>query len=491
MSMNTLFYSYRSIENNGTEAHRLRKSLFLHSAAVLLLLLPIGLGFAGSDYLRGIALAGLLYFMFRSIADVKWSVTIYLLLFCLLPETWAFDFGSFLPLITLNRMFLMILLLSFVLNYRKFKSKERFPKAFRFAIGLLIFSYTMSTILSVNFQSSLFGLFHLIIEQILLMFIIFKVLRGQEQAKNGLIALCIAALILCIFANVEYISGANYFTQATLSESSLRVDWATYEGALRLGKEGRIHSLCTHPMTFGGVLAMVFPIVVAFSLLSKNLLNRLSFLIIAFLCVEGVFLSLARSPVMALFVGIVVMLIFMNREGKIKRGVSILFISIVLLLVVFSLYEPARNLFYYSVKFWEEPMDMGGSTLDSRTTMLKTGLYYSIQRPLFGTGVGTGIQMVRSWVFNPRLVYGLENFWIGRLLETGWIGLFSLSFFLLQVLLLLYRGNKFSKGRSENILAISGLASLAVFLVFATATGEIGTFDLIFILFPLIFRAVS
>ena len=140
-------------KKNNAEAHRLRKSILLHSVVVFLLLLPLGLGLVSSDYLRAIALIGLLYFFFRSVVDVKWSVTIYLLLFFLLPDTWAFDFGSFLPLITLRRMLLLILLLSFVLNYRKFSSRDRFPKSFRFAIGLLIFSYTISAMLSVDFSS--------------------------------------------------------------------------------------------------------------------------------------------------------------------------------------------------------------------------------------------------------------------------------------------------------------------------------------------------
>jgi len=488
--MNTISYPYRSIENNNTKARRFRESLFLHAAAVFLLLLPLELGLVGNDYLRGIALIGLLYFFFRSVVDVKWSVTIYLLLFFLLPDTWAFDLGSFLPLITLRRMLLLILLLSFVLNYRKFRSRDRFPKSFRFAIGLLIFSYSMSTILSIDFRTSFFSLLHLIVEQILLIFIIYRVLHDRELAKNGLKALCLAALILCIFGNIEYISNVNYFTQVSLSESSLRVYWDTYEGLQRLGISGRIHSLCIHPMTFGGFLAIIFPVAIAFTLLSSNLLNRLSFLIIAFLCVEGVFLSLARSPVMALLAGIFIMLIFMVREGKIKRGISILSIGIAFLIGIFSLYEPARTLFLSSVKPWEQPMGITGSTLEFRVMQLKNGLAYSTQRPLFGTGVGTGMQMVRYGLFDPRLVGCLEIFWIGRLLETGWIGLLLLLFFLSQVLSLLWKTNKFSKSRPENILAASGIASFVAFLIFATATGEMATFSLIFILLPLIIQSI-
>ncbi len=471
------------------EAHWLRRSLLLHSAVVFLLLLPIGLGFAGSDYLRGVALTSLLYFFIRSVANVKWSVTTYLLLFFLLPDTWAFDFGSFLPLITLRRMFLLILLLSFVLNYRRFISRERFPKAFRFAIGLLIFSYTMSTILSVDFRTSLFRLFHLIVEQIIFMFIIYKVLHGRELAKNGLMALCIAALFLCIFANVEYISKVNYFTQVSLSESSLRTYWATYENVQRLSIYGRIHSLCTHPMTFGGFLAIVFPIVIAFVLLSKNPLNRIGFFVIAFLCTEGVFFSLARSPVMALLAGIAVILIFMIREGRIKMSVSILFIGIVLLFGIFSLYEPARTLLLYSVKPWEQPVDMGGSSLASRIRQFKAATAYFSQRPVFGYGPGAG-WIERTGAFSKELVGGLENFWIRNLLEIGWFGILSLVLFLGQVILLFYRSYKFSKGEPENILSISGIASLTAFLVFATATGEMGAFHLVFILLPLVIRSV-
>jgi len=472
------------------EAYRLRKSLLWHSIVVFLLLLPIGLGLASSNYLRGIALIGLLYFFFRSVVDVKWSITIYLLLFFLLPATWAFDFGSFLPLITLRRMFLLILLLSFVLNYNRFRYKDRLPKSFYFAIGLLIFSYTISTIFSVDFRISLFRLFHLIIEQIFFMFIIYRVLHTKKMATNGLIALCLASLILCIFGNIEYISNNNYFTQVSLSESSLRVYWSTYEETQRLGMSGRIHSLSTHPMTFGGFLAIVFPVVIAFILLSRDLHNKLLFFIIAFLCVEGIFFSLARSPVMALLGGILIMLIFMFKERWIKKSIFILFIIIICLVGIFSIYEPAQNLILYSAKFWEQPIGLGGSTLDVRIKMLKNSLAYSMQRPLFGTGIATGMQMVNYGVFNRRLVGALEIFWIGRLLETGWIGLLSLLFFLSQVLLMLWKANKFSKNRPENILAASGIASFVAFLIFATATGEMSTFKLIFILFPLLIRAV-
>jgi len=309
------------------------------------------------------------------------------------------------------------------------------------------------------------------------------------MATNGLIALCLASLILCIFGNIEYVSNVNYFTQVSLSESSLRVYWTTYEETQRLGISGRIHSLSNHPMTFGGFLAIVFPVIIAFILLSRDPQNKLLFFIIAFLCVEGIFFSLARSPVMALLGGILIMLIFIFKERWIKKSIFILLIIIICLVGIFSTYEPAQNLILYSVKFWEQPIGLGGSSFDVRIKMLKNTLDYSTQKPFFGTGFGTGTPMVKSGVFNPGLVGQLEMLWIRALLETGWIGLLSLFLFLLQVLLILWKSFNFSRGRPENILAASGVSSFVAFLIFATATSDMGTFSLIFVLLPLIIRS--
>lgn len=469
---------------------KLRKSLYLHSALIIIFLLPIGLGFAGSTYLKLLVLGGIIYFLFRSVLDAKWSITIYLLLFFLLPDTWAFDFGPSLPLITLRRVFYLITFFSFIIYYRRFKGKIKFPMLFRFSIGFLVLSYTISTILSVNIQISIFRLFHLFIEQILLMFIMLRVLNNRELAKNGLLALCLSALILCFFGNFEYISNVNHFTQVSLSDSQMRVYWATYENTERLGIYGRIHSLCSHPMTFGGFLAIIFPIVIAFALMSKPVLKKMLFLIIAFLCIEGVFFSLARSSVIALFVGIVVFLIFMAIKVKIKYVLFILSFSIILLIALISFYDPTRIIITSSIKPWKQPTEMGGSSLELRIEQLRNTLEYSNKKPVFGYGPGSG-WIDRTKAFKKELVRGLENIWMLNLLEIGWVGLISLFFFLFQVFILLRKSYYCSKGYTENLLAIGGISSFIAFLVFSMATGAMGTFNLVFILLPLVLGSTS
>jgi len=465
----------------------IRRSLYFHSILVFLLLLPIGLGFAGSGYLRVISAMGLIYFFIRSILDIKWSTTIFLFLFFLLPETWAFEFGPSLPLITLRRMFYVSLLISYLLRIKKLKNQGQFQNSFRFSAYFLILSYAISTIFSVDLKSSLFGLLSLVIEQMFLMLIIFKVFCDKSLAKLGLTAILISLLILCFFANVQLLSKTNHFTDVSLGSVSPRVYWSLYEQSERLGQYGRVQSLFPHPMSFGGFLAMCFPIIVGFLLTEKKILMRLWLSLFLVLCVEGVLISLARSSVITLVSGIIVMLILMFINDRTDMAIYIIFLTISLFIVVL-LYEPSRQMLYSSLKFWEQPDYIEGSSLNGRISLVKNSIYYIKFKPLIGYGTAAGANFIMSINFAPEIFGGIENFWVRVILDNGIIGLLAMILFLLHGLMMLWKANSTNRNRDESYLSAAGISSFISFLVFATATGTLGLFNFVFILLPLIIR---
>lgn len=470
------------------KASRLKNSIFIHSALIFIALLPLAIGVTGDIYLKAISIAGILYFFLRSMLNIKWGILIFLLLFFLLPDTWAIDLGPSLPLITLRRVFFLMLLFVFIIRYRKFKNKNNFPQFFLLSIGLLVLSYSLSTIFSSDFRISGFRLFHLVIEQILLMFIIFKVLQHHYLAKSGIIALCMAALILGMFGNYEYITKENNFTQAKISSAPVRVDWATYENKdQRLGITGRIHSLCAHPMTFGGFLALMFPMAVAFFIIHKLLSYRILFFAIAFVCFEGAFFSLARSSLIALFFGIIIFLLLSFRI-KMKFVITILLGLSILVTSVLLFYKPSQKLIISSITPWKQNPDLAGSSLELRIKQLNNTLAYSAKRPVFGYGPGTG-WIDRTQIFELKLVRGLENIWMLNLLEVGWFGVFSLFIFFISTFMLLKKNYRNSRGKAENLIASGGIASFSAFMIFSLATGAMGTFNLLFILIPLLYWA--
>lgn len=469
-------------------------TLYKHAIAFFLLLLPLALGYMGNMYLSFVMLITIFYFSLRSLKNVKWSLVIYLFLWPLLPNTWALNLhATVLPLLTIKRLLILILVFSFFINRKQYRYHQiSYPPMLNLALGLLIVSYFLSALFALDIKVASYQLFHFLLEQLLLMYITFKVLETANDALTGLLALVCSTFILAAFGIIEYYQGANHFSVITLGEGIPSIDmWSTYGEFLRLGKFGRLTSLTTHPMILGGFLAMTFPILMSFVFTSRSVLSKGYFVTIFITSSLCLFMTLSRSPIMAWLAGISVMLILIPHSLKMNRLLGILFLLMVLLYSVSMLSDTTFELLRSSLWFWEESNpNLVGSTFESRKDMLYWTIDQSFQSPIVGYGLGNWLTLMQKGITNWMLIGFMENFWLQRLLETGWFGLASLLLFI--VLVFYYIGKKAFKAvhdKDESTIFILGcFASLVSFIVFASATGEMTLFDMVFIIFPFAIR---
>ncbi len=474
----------------------LRKSLLLHTIIIFVLLLPISIGIAGRNFLVLISILSLSYYFFRSVLDVKssefkikWALTIYILLSLILPATWGFDFGRSFPLVTLKRLFFLILIISFFLNRKKINQNNNLPKVFIFSIGLLLFSYLLSTLFSMNIKVSAFRVLYFVVEELLLLIMVFNVYNNKESAKTGLVALCMVVLILGIFANIEKVLGVNHFEKVSLSGEVVGKKMATYSSFERFGIFGRVHSMSRHPITFGGILAILFPIILSFYLTREPPLKKVFIVILGFLCVEGVFLSVSRAPVFTLCFGIGLFFLFIIRKGKVSKVFNIVIVGILIFLLIVVFFLPAQELLLNTIMpGWEKREGVGGSSIELRLQLLDAAYNFSEKLPAWGIGYGAAASMVRSGFLRDRMFSGREIFWVECLLETGWIGISASLFFFLQVYIVLRNKYKRLKSTHDNMIMMGGIISFLCFIVFATITGEMGTFHILFISIPIMLR---
>lgn len=170
----------------------------------------------------------------------------------------------------------------------------------------------------------------------------------------------------------------------------------------------RVVSTASHPIEFGVVLAMVLPIALHLALTASEDEKRLRWLCLGVIGF-AVPLSLARSAILGMLCGILMLWCgwsWSRKKASLKLAAAYL---VAMKLLVNGLLGTVRGMF---VNMFNDP-SYTGRTED----YTKVGIMFG-QKPWFGWGLGT---------FDPRIYFYLDNQYLGTLIETGLVGLVTMS----------------------------------------------------------------
>lgn len=215
----------------------------------------------------------------------------------------------------------------------------------------------------------------------------------------------------------------------------------------------RVASTANHYIEFSTVMAMSVPIAIHHARFGLNRLTRQLAAIAAVIMVAAIPVTLSRSGMLALLVGMVVLAPFWNWRTRLNIAtigmtviVAIMFIRPGLLGTIRSLFTQTEN----------DP------SIESRTEARSDAFAYFAERPLFGRGPGT---------FIPSIYRYLDNEWLMHLVTTGLVGTAALAAWHVTALILAviaYRraSREHDRHLCASLIAVQVMAMLAA-----------GTFD--------------
>jgi len=385
---------------------------------------------------------------------------LYVILHPIINQNFAILSQPELPLLSLN----MAICFYTFFYYQVFKKKEiRSLKTFPLIIPLYFYlsSIALSTLFStIPFLQSLVKSLAYINDEWLFILLFWMIIRAKDEFMLILKSYFLIFTIMSFYGILEKTLGYNPimdFERTWILDPTKITIWF-YGIEDRLGM-GRIQSLTSHPITYGGLLAII--IVTNFYFLfnhSKLKQNKLIFLSFLILMIINLIFTNSRSPILFLLVGF---LGIINLKYQVFSRYLISIIIVISLVLFFfggyisTYYQNFENLIAINHS------NVGGSDLSTRLLQLQLTFELFKQRILFGLGLGS---------FNPTAainseLMGGESVWIKYFLERGIFG--GLSY----IIFIVFMFKKFRIINNPNFNRFS-FFMISAFVIFASVTGE-------------------
>jgi len=394
-----------------------------------------------------------------------------------------------LPLVSLNRVVIFLLIFSFFYNYytkNNFKDKlKNFP--FKYSLIFLGLSLLIVTLFGrMSVISSFFNYLSILNENLLLILIIWGTFDTTVEIKKVFRVICLSFFLISIYGIFTKIFETNPFLDM-ISLQGYRNIVFSYENIVRGGIYGRTQSVFYHPISYGGHLAMILPFSIWLYLVSNKVKYKLFYLFISFLIVINILLTNSRSPI--IFVLIALISLFFSKKIK--------YVLLVFILIIGSITYIVNHDNYYSnyistivgaLFFWGDKYNsqLGGSSIVSREATLYAAISYFIEHPLTGFGL-TKLREISRFGMDNDLV-DAPGFIFELLIDTGILGILAYLIFFSDILRKSFKYKNETLNDDTKLLMSLTFTMTIGYLVFINLTGEMNTFIFFFVLTGLTFK---
>ena len=317
---------------------------------------------------------------------------------------------------------------------KKLKDEEKFPLQSGFL--LIFFSYTISTLFGVqSFQSSFLGTFQIIINEYIIIYLLWRVLMTKEDVLLLVKSFVIVFFIVCIYGLFEFVTELNPVLEFEMSffspiEQEGKFYYKPAELALKRLGFSRIHSFFPISITFGAYCALFVSFYFYYIYTFKEKKNIADFLSIILLII-GVFISNSRSPLLCMFIGMIPILL-----SRIKSllNIRVIIFSAIGIVFLFQYIEPYfANL--ESVFNSDADDEVGGSSIEMRLIQITVAINYFLDSPIIGHGIRAINTLMGG---DAEKLLGAESIWIWLLIERGLLGIISYLYLYINILMKMY-----------------------------------------------------
>lgn len=381
------------------------------------------------------------------------------------PRGVGFYFGSHLPILDLPRIFIGILILSWLI--KKIVKKEPFsfgwssPTLF---LILLIFFQFVSIFVSQVKIISFTQWVGFIVCYYAIYFIILDQIKNFDDCNKIVDVLIFVTICLAALSLYEGFSGHRVYEEARTAWNAN--PFAHFKKSINRGGAPSSYGPYGNPHDLGLFFASTFFLIIYKFVKEKKTWGKIMTSVLVFILILGLFATNTRGAVLAVFITLLFALMVIKRKYRLK----LLYISLCLLLVgiiVFSFFAPDRmGVEYFTLWYFKHLWGHGGyatSGIGGRIYAIKCNLPLMREKPFLGFGMGSFSKS--KWVPSPIDVGPDLNIYCGIMLESG---IFAAVMFILLIissffkLMFTYRRQK---DRLEAWLSFSVLLSILCYSI--------------------------
>ncbi len=432
----------------------------------------------------------IIFFTLFLIIDYKKALKFFLFIYFLLPQSVALINIQGLPLISLHRISILLIVMFYFIYKRRIDnvfnlSYDKLPyldSVLLLYLGYLIISLNSDQLI----KDSLIYTHAFIFDNIAVVYIIYRTFNSPKDISRIINTVIIAFLIISIYGVFTWIFDANPFidfVNASTKEGYRKLI-INYNEDIRAGIYGRVQSTFYHPISYGAHLAMVFSLVL-YQLHSGNKKLKLLYLIVTVFIILNIIITSSRSPFIFMLIVILPHLIKFEKNLILLIGIPLLF------LIIVEILPQLLKIGYFdtiisavTLGSSDKEHFVGGSSIDNRILQLAVSLNYFNLNPLTGMGA-TKIRETITFQQDPELA-GAESFLFELLIETGIIG-FIIFGFLFAKLIFLFLKIRNKSDTGLKYISNLGLSLVIGYLVFIITIGKMGTMFFFFFVITIYF----
>lgn len=361
----------------------------------------------------------------------------------LIPRYAGIQISTALPDITLTRVLIVYYLaVSLVFNGDTLLGNLKKQRLNALNVSLLLFCLVHLLSLLTNFNSNAFKKFFAIMfENIVVFYFVYLNMKDDKMIRQCFDGMIAASGVIALFAMVEFVTHANFFIQMGGIGSM-----SSYGGADRMANAGksiqrlgytRVYVTFSHPIALAEYcLLMVFP-AFHFYLAEKRAARQIYYGAITCMLIVTVLLTLSRGPLLCLTCGMVALLFVVKKKRRVKMLATVGAAGFALLMFVLSGYAPSlltEGVFSLIASLFGVYVGQFGGNLapiEGRLNLFNITMELIQGQELLGGGLAY-FNSHRVYMFDytvnayqKYLVDSYDNFYLLRMLESGYIGLLS------------------------------------------------------------------
>jgi hypothetical protein len=398
------------------------------------------------------AAAGLLLlWLYRPLIAVR----LYLIIVPLVPIAASIRFGN-LPLITPQRVLFIALFTFWFIGV--LAGKYRLKKTgIDISILIVVIVSLIPAFLTFDLSSSLFRYIAELIEYYGLAYLIVSILRERANVRRIVKDWSWVVLTVSLAVVIEVITSRNFFREL-FPNGYWPSEWVIVKEGLRRG-----YGPFSHPIALGQFLVVMLPFVLCTMRHKHWWLNLV--LVLSYVIALG--MSLARTA----WVGaIVVLLVLYARPKEIVRLCAVCFALLLVFIQPWFLQEyvqPIRNFVTGTISAFDITAPNSSTTVPvrGRLIVIVAGIQAFMRSPIIGYGLNASRDGLTSGLFGSLTqdLQGLENYYIGLLIDGGIILFVAKGILWLHILYHFYRGYRMASG-DDRLIMRAFLASLFGYL---------------------------
>lgn len=388
-----------------------------------------------------------LLFLFIAIALLialkgnKKYIMFFMAFYPILPDYFAIELGGGLPLLKASRILLLILMLCIVLRNKKIILMRRSLKNVGLYWGMII--YFAARILANGYYATKLSAavnteFTIIVEQLLLMVLIYQVISIEDDVYACVKNLVYASGVIALISIINVLIGSNLFYElSTISRKVLMTS------TVRMGIV-RAEATFGHPVYYAMYCALIVPLALY---VWQNERKKLIPAGILALNIIAALLTESRGTIVVLLALILVVLLVTDRKTRNKilgGGIAIAFGMLIVSVLAPSIAKQFSNIIKSVMIAFGDSNEVienfGGNSstgLESRLIQLSGIVWMLMHNAVFGLGASCHIRGTLSYYKNGRWFPRdtIDNGYVAYFVEEGLLGglaCFSLFYSLLK-----------------------------------------------------------